>query len=120
MGDELAVNMAARCAEHLLQYGDPAVRRTVPLSLALHHLSHPAYTIVDTLSKLTHDTDAEVAQNAIVALGLIGAGTNNSRIAGLLRQLCVFYKREANHLFCVRIAQGLLHMGKVRCTPGAW
>jgi len=113
MGDELAVNMAARSAEHLLQYGDPAVRRTVPLSLALHHLSFPEYTIVDTLSKLSHDTDKEVAQNAIIALGLVGAGTNNSRIAGMLRQLVVFYKRESDFVFCVRIAQGLLHMGKV-------
>lgn len=112
MGDELATDMASRTADHLLQYGDPAVRRMVPLSLALHHLSNPEYTIVDTLSKLSHDQDVQVGQNAILALGLIGAGTNNSRIAGLLRQLVVFYKKEADHLFCVRVAQGLLHMGK--------
>ena len=42
----------------------------------------------------------------------MGAGTNNSRIAGLLRQLSSFYGKEANHLFLVRVAQGLLHMGK--------
>jgi len=54
----------------------------------------------------------QVAQNAILALGLIGGGTNNSRIAGLLRQLAEFYSREASQLFIVRIAQGLLHAGK--------
>ena len=54
----------------------------------------------------------QVAQNAILALGLIGGGTNNSRIAGLLRQLAEFYSREASLLFIVRIAQGLLHAGK--------
>jgi hypothetical protein len=42
----------------------------------------------------------------------VGAGTNNSRIAGLLRTLSTFYKTEADHLFTVRLAQGLLHMGK--------
>jgi 26S proteasome regulatory subunit N1 len=45
-------------------------------------------------------------------MGLVGAGTNNSRVAGLLRTLATFYRGEAGHLFVVRIAQGLLHMGK--------
>ena len=45
-------------------------------------------------------------------MGIIGAGTNNSRIAGLLRQLSSFYAKEAKPLFVVRLAQGLLHMGK--------
>ena len=79
------------------QYGDPAVRRGVPLALA--------YGIVDTLSKLTHDTDVNTAMSAIIALGIIGAGTNNSRIAGLLRQLTVFYEKEPNPLFVTRLAQ---------------
>lgn len=51
------------------------------------------------------------------ALGLVSAGTNNSRVAQLLRQLSEFYAREASHLFVTRIAQGLNHMGKVR-RPG--
>merc|ERR1711968_431306 len=50
--------------------------------------------------------------SAIFSLGLVGAGSNNSRIAGLLRQLCSFYHKEADRLFVVRLAQGLLHMGK--------
>jgi hypothetical protein len=71
---------------------------------------------MDTLSKLSHDSDADVAQGAILALGLIGAGTNNSRIALLLRQLSAYYSKEANQLFIVRIAQGLLHLGKGTLT----
>ena len=47
-----------------------------------------------------------------MALGIVSAGTNNSRVAGLLRQLSEFYSKEAGHVFCTRIAQGLLHMGK--------
>ena len=45
-------------------------------------------------------------------MGVVSAGTNNSRVAGLLRQLSEFYSKEAGHIFCVRISQGLLHMGK--------
>lgn len=50
--------------------------------------------------------------NSIFSLGLVSAGTNNSRLAGQLRQLAAFYAEETNPLLQVRIAQGLLHMGK--------
>lgn len=114
MGESVGSEMAMRSFDHLLQYGDLSVRRAVPLALALLSVSNPEYSLIDTLSRLTHDSDSGVAQSAILALGLVSAGTNNSRVAGLLRQLSEFYSREANHLFVVRISQGLLHMGKVR------
>ena len=50
--------------------------------------------------------------NAIFAMGLLGAGTNNARLAQMLRQLASYYHKEPNGLFMVRIAQGLVHMGK--------
>ncbi len=33
-------------------------------------------------------------------------------MAGLLRQLSEFYSKEAGHIFCIRLAKGLLRMGK--------
>ena len=112
LGEEVGAEMALRTFDHLLHYGELPIRRAVPLGFALLNVSNPDYGIIDQLSRLTHDGDAQVAMNAILALGLIGAGTNNSRIAGLLRQLAEFYAREAAHLFVVRIAQGFLHAGK--------
>jgi hypothetical protein len=56
-------------------------RRAIPLALGLISVSNPQVTVVETLSKLSHDHDEEVSQNAILALGIVGAGTNNSRIA---------------------------------------
>lgn len=50
--------------------------------------------------------------SAIFALGLIGAGTNNSRLAGNLRYLAAYYADKPDQLFVVRISQGLIHMGK--------
>lgn len=44
--------------------------------------------------------------------GIIGAGTNNARLAGLLRSLSAYYAKEPAMLFLVRVAQGLVHMGK--------
>lgn len=41
----------------------------MPLTLALLNVSSPSLNAVDTLSRLSHDTDIRVAQNAVLALG---------------------------------------------------
>lgn len=46
----------------------------MPLALALISVSNPKLQILDTLSKFSHDSDPEVAHNAIIAMGLVGAG----------------------------------------------
>lgn len=40
--------------------------RVVPLALALLNISNPDFAVIDQLSRLTHDGDAEVAQPAIM------------------------------------------------------
>ena len=40
-----------------------------------------------------------------VSMGLVGSGTNNARLAGMLRNLAQFYHKEPQDLFMVRIAQ---------------
>jgi len=40
---------------------------------------------MDTLVKLSHDEDEILSLNSLMALGLLGAGTNNSRLADILR-----------------------------------
>ncbi|GLT86845.1 hypothetical protein SLE2022_049590 [Rubroshorea leprosula] len=112
MAEELGLEMAIRSLEHLLQYGEQNIRRAVPLALGLLCISNPKVNVMDTLSRLSHDTDSEVAMAAVISLGLIGAGTNNARIAGMLRNLSGYYYKDASLLFCVRIAQGLIHLGK--------
>jgi 26S proteasome regulatory subunit N1 len=60
MAEPLGAQMATRMLEHLLAYGEPPVRRCVPLALALLHVSDPAQQVVDALSRLSHDADTEV------------------------------------------------------------
>lgn len=99
-----------------MHYGEPVIRKTVPLAYGLLCASNPQVTILDTLSKYSHDNDSEVAISAIFAMGLVGAGTNNARLAQMLRQLASFYHKDASSLFMIRIAQGLLHMAKGTMT----
>ena len=88
-----------------MTFGDPIIRKSVPLALGLISASNPQLSILETLSKYSHDSDLEVAQNAIIAMGLVGAGTNNARLAQMLRQLAVYYYKEPDCFFIVRVAQ---------------
>jgi 26S proteasome regulatory subunit N1 len=112
MGEDVGQDMILRTFGHLMHYGEANIRKAVPLAMGLISPSNPQMKVYDTLSRYSHDNDNEVAINAIFAMGLCGAGTNNARLAQLLRQLASYYHRDPNALFMVRIAQGLLHMGK--------
>nr|KAG5694635.1 hypothetical protein BaRGS_014730 [Batillaria attramentaria] len=116
MGEEIGSEMSFRSFGHLLRYGELPIRRAVPLALALISVSNPKLQILDTLSKFSHDSDPEVAHNAIMAMGIVGAGTNNARLAAMLRQLAVYHAKDPNNLFMVRLAQGLTHLGKGTLT----
>jgi 26S proteasome regulatory subunit N1 len=112
MGEDVGQDMILRQFGHLMHYGEANIRKAVPLAMGLISPSNPQMKVYDTLSRYTHDNDNDVAINAIFAMGMLGAGTNNARLAQLLRQLASYYHRDASTLFMVRIAQGLLHMGK--------
>ncbi|KAJ8299161.1 hypothetical protein KUTeg_023221 [Tegillarca granosa] len=116
MGEDIGSEMSFRAFGHLLRYGEVAIKRAVPLALGLISASDPKLQILDTLSKFSHDSDPEVAYNSILAMGLVGAGTNNARLAAMLRQLAVYHAKDPNNLFMVRLAQGLTHLGKGTLT----
>merc|ERR1719370_2719692 len=116
MGEDIGSETLIRTLSPLMRYSEPVIRRAVPLALALVSISIPQMTILDTLSKFSHDADAEVAHNAIFGLGLLGAGTNNARLSAILRQLAQYHAKDQNNLFMVRIAQGLVHLGKGTLT----
>jgi 26S proteasome regulatory subunit N1 len=105
-GEEVGTQMCLRMMSHLYQYGEPMIKKTVPLAIGLLRVSNPEATTMEWLSKLAYDSNAEIAQSAIFALGLIGAGTNHSKIAQNLRLLAQYYnsKSDQDQLFVVRIA----------------
>jgi 26S proteasome regulatory subunit N1 len=110
--EEVGNEMALRSMNHLLQYGELPIKRAIPLALALLNISNPKIPIQDLLSKLAYDNDVELSHRAIIALGLIGAGTNNARLAGILRSLASYFAKDNNTLYLLRISQGMVHMGK--------
>ena len=91
MNEEIGAEMALRSFGHLLHYVEPIIKRSVPLALALLSVSNPKLSILDTRSKFAHDSDPEVSYNSIFALSIVGAGTNNARLASMLRRLALFH-----------------------------
>ena len=83
--------MALRTMNHLYQYGEPVIKRTIPLAIGLLRISNPEVGALDLLTKLAYESDEGIAMSAIFALGLIGAGTNNSKLAQNLRNLASYY-----------------------------
>ncbi|EGW32486.1 uncharacterized protein SPAPADRAFT_138317 [Spathaspora passalidarum NRRL Y-27907] len=116
MGEDIGQDMSLRHFGHLMHYGNSLIKRAVPLAMGLVSVSNPQMKVFETLSRYSHDADLEVAQNAIYSMGLVGAGTNNARLAQLLRQLASYYIKSPESLFMVRIAQGILHLGKGTLT----
>ncbi|KAJ3540039.1 hypothetical protein NM208_g5240 [Fusarium decemcellulare] len=98
MGEDVGQEMVLRQFGHLMHYGEPNIRKAVPLAMGLISPSNPQMKVYDTLSRYSHDNDPEVAINAIFAMGLLGAGTNNARLAQLLRQLASYYHRDQDAL----------------------
>lgn len=83
-----------------IRYGEPVIRRAVPLAFSLISASNPQLNILETLSKISHDSDGDTARNAIFALGIVGAGTNNARLVSMLRQLASYHNKDQVNIIC--------------------
>lgn len=125
LGEPVGTEMTKRSIIHML-FSDTVMneghemsgRRSIPLVFALLSASHPHITVIEHLNRLAHDSDTATAKNAILALGIIAAGSNNARATGRLASLADYYCKpdQVNLLFTVRLAQGLCAMGRGHLT----
>ena len=116
IGESIGSEMLPRSFNHFLQFGDASIKKAVTLALALLSPSDPKITTSDTLLKYIFDADKDIAINAIFGIGIISAGTNNSRLGTNLRKMAGAYAEEPNVLSIIRITQGLLNLGKGAIT----
>ena len=114
--EEVGNEMAMRLVLHALHFATPENKRIIPLAIAVLHLSNPKIQVMDILQKLAYDSDSDLACKAILAMGLIGAGTNHARLADIFRKLAGYYYKDTNLVLCIRLAQGFLYMGKGMLT----
>jgi len=85
----------------------------VPLALTLLYTSEPDVEVIDALSRSINQQNPI---HAILGLGIVGAGTNNTRIANLLEQQYTYYSSKTKISNLLKIAQGLVCLGKGTLT----
>ena len=51
-GEDIGTDMCLRTMNHLLQYGEPIIKKTVPLAIGLLRISFPEVATMDLLTKL--------------------------------------------------------------------
>lgn len=54
-GEDIGQEMCLRTMNHLMQYGEPVIKRTVPLAMGLLRISNPDVAVTDLLTKLAYD-----------------------------------------------------------------
>ncbi|CAC9506640.1 putative proteasome regulatory non-ATPase subunit [Leishmania infantum JPCM5] len=125
VGEDLGMEMTKRAIIHSLladtvsKGKDPMSGRcAVPLVYALLSAGNPNMPVVETLNRLAHDSDLPTATNAITAMGIVAAGSNNARVATKLHSLSSYYQKPifAGATFAVRLAEGFCAMGKGHLT----
>ncbi|GET90268.1 proteasome regulatory non-ATPase subunit, putative [Leishmania tarentolae] len=125
VGEDLGMEMTKRAIIHSLladtvSKGKDSMsgRCAVPLVYALLSAGNPNMPVVETLNRLAHDSDLPTATNAITAMGIVAAGSNNARVATKLHSLSSYYQKPifAGATFAVRLAEGLCSMGKGHLT----
>lgn len=116
MGDELFSKMALRVITSSSLMENNHVKSTIPLCFALLRPSNPSVELIETLSKLCNSPEPKVILNSIIALGIVGAGSNNTRIAEILEQQYAYNTKCLKASPALKISQGLLHLGKGTMT----
>ena len=112
-GEEVGSKMAHRIFFHILQEADTSAKKMIPLAFALLSQSDPKMEIIQVFDQIKHTKLSELIPNMIVSLGIIGAGTNNTRITSVLQELRQSYKTGPGYVMkAINLARGLLGLGK--------
>lgn len=85
------------------------ITNTIPLCLALLFPSEPDPEIIDAFSR---SINSDNPITTILALAIIGAGTNNSQIVQMIEQQFPFHGKNVKILSLLRIALGIVALGK--------
>jgi 26S proteasome regulatory subunit N1 len=111
LGDDTTGQMGARIIESAMVIDDPHIQIAIPMALAILYASDPKVEVTDTLRRCAHSGDLSVVTSSIAALGLVSAGSNNSRVASSLEQMESFCGKQSSGS-ALKISQGLLHLGR--------
>ena len=110
LGDTVATPLLDRICNSSLLLDSPHLKNVFPLCLALLYASNPKPEAIDTLEKSLNSGDAD--SNALIALGIVGAGTKSSRILRILDSNFSNIYKDTRSVSALILSQGLVNLGK--------
>ncbi|EIJ94723.1 uncharacterized protein NEPG_00247 [Nematocida parisii ERTm1] len=111
LGDDTLVQMAGHILEGSMLLDTYKVQMAIPMAYSLLYLSTGKTEVIDILRRCMHSTNSSVVLSSIIGLGLVSAGTNNSRVKTALDEMSSFCGKGASGS-ALKISQGLLRLGK--------
>jgi hypothetical protein len=99
-GDKFKSKLTFRIQSFLLSSDSVEYSSFAILSTALLFVSNTECPAIDFIIKLSGNDDINTIKNSIFSLGLIGAGTNNTRIKNALKCLANYYKLKLEDNYC--------------------
>lgn len=110
LGDSIAAPLLDRICNSSLLLDSPHLKSVFPLCLALLYASNPKPEVIDNLEKSLNSGEAD--SNAIIALGIVGAGTKSSRILRILDSNFSNIYKDTRSVSALILSQGLVNLGK--------
>ena len=92
----------------------------MPLAVALLSISNPTVSTMDMLSRLSHDSDQEVAQNAVISLGATPVHPSLSLTLGGSYAQSVFLLNSLRLWISVRPIPNVLGLFREGWIPSIW
>ncbi|KAL6122722.1 hypothetical protein NUSPORA_00251 [Nucleospora cyclopteri] len=114
ISDPIATEMVERLLFSSLMLNNPHIKNVVPLCLALLYPSTNKNNIVDFLERSINSREANIT--SLISLGIIGAGTNSSKILNIMAANFNILYKDVKESSALIYAQGLVNLAKGMCT----
>lgn len=110
LGDGISTALLDRICSSSQLLDSPHLKSVFPLCLALLYPSNPKTEAIDSLEKSL--SSGETDCNALMALGIIGAGTRSARILRIFDSNYNNIYKDPRAMSALVISQGLVNLGK--------
>lgn len=110
VGDPIGTELLDRITNSAMMLDSFHLKTAIPLCLALLYPSNPKPEVIEVLERSMLLRDTQV--NAIIALGIVGAGTKSSRVLNALENSFSLISKDIKPVATKIIAQGLINLGK--------
>lgn len=110
IGDGIATSLLDRICNSSLLLDSPHLKNIFSLCLALLYPSNPKSEVIEALEKSLSSGESD--SNALISLGIVGAGTRSSRILRILDSNYGNIYKDSRAIASLVISQGLVNLGK--------